>query len=308
MNAENNSCERIGDRWFKTYHSIYARDVSGEIAVTRLPNHKGLVPSTLEKLELEKGCVKVCVSTPHYPPLIEGERYTDDEIMCLIDGLAFLEENLLVHGDIQPKNIVKTPEGLAMIDYTLVVSIYDTITVTQGYKDHIGEYHAEGVISRCNPTERAIFALGATLQYIGSDKMVSLGKFLMFSDNKPKSFAEILDREFLLKPRRFKEIEIDYTLYDLFIQENKSLYLLYNVIANGLPVYAAIPSDNIDSLEIFDNLDWIHDIPSVSGKFLTLYFLGYQCDQHEQWGDIEKELPKARSKILVATTKLDFIV
>lgn len=295
-------CERIGDRWYKKYHSIYLRDVAGEILVTRLPEHKGLVPSRLESLRIDHGEIEICVSSPHYPLVEEGKTYTEDQVMCLIAGLASLEENLLVHGDIQPKNIVVTPDGLAMIDYTLVVSVYDTITVTQGYKDYIGELHADNAIQRCNPTERAIYALGITLRHLGHKK---LSEDLI--KNRPKSFAEILGRDFTIAPRPFEMITLNSSLYSLWVSENKSLYLLYNVIANNLPICSAIPNAEIESLDCLDNPEWIHDIPSVSGKFLTLYFLNVLCDKNESWGNLNEELPEGNN-ILVATEKLDFVM
>lgn len=329
-------CEMQNGFWYKTYQTRNMHTLSCEILYARLPENPYLIKSEIEYCKFSKDLVEIQVKTENYPTLFDGFQVEKKDIIHLIKGLAYLELNGLVHGDIKPDNIVRTGDGLSMIDFSYMVSKSNNLDVTQGYKDEDGINHDLGNISKLNPLSSAIFALGISIKHLDpEDKFLELTEILI-SENRPSSFLDVL--RYLNEEIPFVKLAEDFDYlkleticsqkvkkyYNLWIENEGSLVTLF--------VFMRLILDRMENLELLNYSKdltkatmilvkifphWVTFYPDCSGKFLTLGMISLvekgvwkSCEKHEEWeGNIDDEIGETSlQRILVATRYLDFII
>lgn len=305
-------------RWYKTYTSSDMKRVAGEIMITNLPKIPGIVSSRLEYCKLSSNCASIRVSTINYPTLVEGKLISYKDCFNLFRALAILESYGLMHGDIKPGNLVLTPDGVSLIDFSLVTHINDWGAKTQGYKNESAIFHDQNIIQRLDPVKSAIFALYITLQHI---------TLLETDFSKCSTFREVcsvvgaINNYLVLPLAEFDErefIQIDRNIVSVLYNKMNNVFDLYVCLRLILLGYDGIDMFNMrecSEKSIHCLNDWITLYPKCTGKFLSLGFaslvqdgLWKSCQRMENWkGIIDDELKHYKiAKIAVSTETMNF--
>ncbi len=258
--ALENECIYREGRWYKTYLATNMSILACEIITTKfMQDLPGIVKNRLEYCKFSDCVVEIQVSTEGFDQLVEGKMYSKDEIQPLISGFASLEFIGLVHGDIKPANIVMTPKGLAMIDFSYMTSIGNTLVETHGYKNDNAIAHSEGILQKVDPIASALYAFGVTLAHITDDPdLLTLASECMLG--KKQSFLDLIPRIDFGEPAPLPISSYHYTL-------DISNRHFFSPRSAGMITFSYSPENNIENpRERYDSFDYslLNGIANVS--------------------------------------------
>jgi serine/threonine protein kinase len=110
----------------------------------------------------------------------------------LLAGLNYLHANGVIHGDIKPQNIIIQPEshGAVMVDFGLSMIKPTGKDSNMGYTDHFSPPEQRNDHSKPLIPESDLFALGMTMAYLLTGKMVKRTDPLL--KNSPKELVDFI--------------------------------------------------------------------------------------------------------------------